>query len=551
MDLRGITFVVAAAILDCIGHEGGLDTIHAIHNCEMELIQETWSYVLGLNTSAPDDLNATNIGRANNMINPPSWPAPLDMPSLTKLLPSCLTALLLSGNALSTKVTLPYGTFVGLDNYTSDLGSPLPNPLVAYLHIPYAAPPTGARRFARPQPPLQMNGTVSSTEYGPICPQSGTSKMDEDCLSLAVFAPKGTTTSDKLPVVIWIHGGAFNSGSKQAFSLASMISHSPVKYIGVSINYRQIASTSDFTTSNMQSNGSRSNILIRRRSPQVTLFGESAGATSVGYHLLHVDGPPPFKRVIMDSGGPTARAFPDWTYPLYQTQTDEFLNLTGCYRGANETATFSCLRGISMETIRNASVSVNLAPKISDSQLDTVANLYPGPDVPGSPYANSSFSPSSRVSQQLMVTLHSIIAKLSQRGVRIQIEYPSLEVPLWLLDADADPALGLYTLRAVIRERACSFQVLWRDAEQSKIMNAYWSSYSYFLQSLLTGNPNKASSLAPVWPRYTLQNEIQIRFSNGTAYTEPDNIRRNATDFWQHPGCSDALTSLLDFDIFL
>jgi carboxylesterase type B len=80
--------------------------------------------------------------------------------------------------------------------------------------------------------------------------------MDEDCLSLAVFAPKGTDKQERLPVVIWskhlsfassacsdqmippVHGGAFNGGSKQAFSLASMVSSSPVKYIGVSINYR-------------------------------------------------------------------------------------------------------------------------------------------------------------------------------------------------------------------------------------------------------------------------------------------------------------------------
>ncbi|KAF8704552.1 type-B carboxylesterase lipase family, partial [Rhizoctonia solani] len=538
------------------------------------------------------------------------------MPSLTKLLPSCLTALLLSRNALSAQVTLPYGTFLGLDNYTSDLGSPLPNPLVAYLHIPYAAPPTDAHRFARPQPPLRTNGTVSSTEYGPICPQSGTSKMDEDCLSLAVFAPKGTTTSDKLPVVIWIHGGAFNSGSKQAFSLASMLSHSPVKYIGVSINYRLGAL--GFLPSNLTHRANSLNLglydqqyaiqwvqkyisLFGGDPHQVTLFGESAGATSVGYHLLHVDGPPPFKRVIMDSGGPTARAFPDWTYPLYQTQTDEFLNLTGCYRGADETATFSCLRGISMETIRNASVSVfnkydpaitwpfqpvvdyqfiarpaheswesgqvnnvsiftgfnsdegsrfvpknlntteqfkdffrNLAPKISDSQLDTVANLYTGPDVPGSPYANSSFSPQfSRIA-----AAYGDFAYIAQ--VQANAVYASkLNMPVWkyhfaYLTPDADPALGVVhasELPYVSVFVASKFSG--ETAQQSKIMNAYWSSYLLLPAVIAAGNPNKVSSSAPVWPRYTIQNKIQIRFSNGTAYTEPDNIRRNATDFWR------------------
>ncbi|KAF8704549.1 type-B carboxylesterase lipase family, partial [Rhizoctonia solani] len=545
------------------------------------------------------------------------------MSSLTKLLPSCLTALLLSRNTLSAQVTLPYGTFLGLDNYTSDLGSPLPNPLVAYLHIPYAAPPTGARRFARPQPPLQMNGTVSSTEYGPVCPQSTRPNMDEDCLSLAVFAPKGTTTSDKLPVVIWIHGGAFNAGSKQGFSLASMISHSPVKYIGVSIEYRLGAL--GFLPSNLTHRANSLNLglydqqyaiqwvqkyisLFGGDPHQVTLFGESAGATSVGYHLLHVDGPPPFKRVIMDSGGPTARAFPDWTYPLYQTQTDEFLNLTGCYRGANETATFSCLREISMETIKNASVSVfnkydpavtwpfqlvvdyqfskfklgqilyvrlplkvarpaheswesgqvnnvsvftgfnsdegsifvhknlntteefkgffrNLAPKISGSQLDAVASLYPGPDIPGSPYANSSLD---RRFWRVAVA-YGDFAYISQ--VQANAIYASkLNMPVWkyhfaYLTSDPDGVKHGSELQYV--NTVVALDKPREVTDQAKIMNAYWSSFIAF------GDPNKVNSSAPAWPRYTTQNETQIRFSNGTAYTEPDNIRRNATDFWR------------------
>jgi hypothetical protein len=46
------------------------------------------------------------------------------------------------------------------------------------------------------------------------------------------------------------------------------------------------------------------------------------------------------------------------TYPLYQTQTEEFLNRTGCFRGENETATFVCLRTLPQGTIKNASVAV-------------------------------------------------------------------------------------------------------------------------------------------------------------------------------------------------
>ena len=46
------------------------------------------------------------------------------------------------------------------------------------------------------------------------------------------------------------------------------------------------------------------------------------------------------------------------TYPLYQTQTQEFLTLAGCDKGDNETATFTCLRALPVDTIKSASSSV-------------------------------------------------------------------------------------------------------------------------------------------------------------------------------------------------
>ncbi|KAG8768491.1 hypothetical protein FRC12_005524 [Ceratobasidium sp. 428] len=59
-------------------------------------------------------------------------------------------------------------------------------------------------------------------------------------------------------------------------------------------------------------------------------------------------------------------------------------------------------------------------------------------------------------------------------------------------------------------------------------MTAYWSSF------IALGNPNThKDSSAPEWQIYDLKNETQLRLSNGSAFTEPDNIRRNATDFWR------------------
>jgi hypothetical protein len=108
------------------------------------------------------------------------------MLSITSLAAPLLSVLLLSTKTLAANVTLDYATFAGTESYTNDVGTTLPDALNAY-----------------PQAPLKANGTVSATAYGPTCLQSGTGEMSEDCLSLNVFAPKGTTKSSKLPVAIW------------------------------------------------------------------------------------------------------------------------------------------------------------------------------------------------------------------------------------------------------------------------------------------------------------------------------------------------------------
>lgn len=107
-----------------------------------------------------------------------------------------------------------------------------------FLGIPYATPPVGELRFAPPEPAADWDGVLDATEFGPACtqlpspilPESG----QEDCLTLNVFKPAGATKGDRLPVMVFIHGGAFVSGSgsdMQGISEAGNV-------IGVSMNYR-------------------------------------------------------------------------------------------------------------------------------------------------------------------------------------------------------------------------------------------------------------------------------------------------------------------------
>ena len=87
--------------------------------------------------------------------------------------------------------------------------------------IPYAAPPVGEFRWRPPQPVSAWEGVRDATEFCADCAQAGWPRgsgsiaegSSEDCLYLNLWQPAGAKPGDKLPVMVWIHGGAFVGGS--------------------------------------------------------------------------------------------------------------------------------------------------------------------------------------------------------------------------------------------------------------------------------------------------------------------------------------------------
>ena len=91
--------------------------------------------------------------------------------------------------------------------------------VTVYEGVPYAAPPIGESRWKAPQAPIPWTGTKDASAFGPSCMQipypegslfrSELGPISEDCLTLNLW----TTGGPKLPVMIWIHGGALTRGS--------------------------------------------------------------------------------------------------------------------------------------------------------------------------------------------------------------------------------------------------------------------------------------------------------------------------------------------------
>jgi para-nitrobenzyl esterase len=234
-----------------------------------------------------------------------------------------------------------------------------------FLGIPYVAPPTGARRWKLPTPVTAWSATRDATAYGNACPQpkwSGlTSPTDEDCLTLNVFTPaKQTAGAPAMPVMVWIHGGGFTTGSSsdQPYD-ASELSVATGAMI-VTINYRLgvlgfLAHPSVGANFGLWDQKAALDWVQRNASAfgadpgNVTIFGESAGAQSVGF-LATAPGMVAkglFQRAILESGPPGNLALPDLDQGTKEAA--DLARAVGCAAGD-----FDCLRAQPADTLVGA-----------------------------------------------------------------------------------------------------------------------------------------------------------------------------------------------------
>jgi len=111
------------------------------------------------------------------------------------------------------------------------------------LGLRYAAAPTGALRFMPPEPSRPWNGVYDATRLPSIAlqppdppplPQPLNPHQDEDCLFLNIYTPAADRR--KRPVLVWIHGGSFVTGSANEYGGSQLAAQGDVVY--VALNYR-------------------------------------------------------------------------------------------------------------------------------------------------------------------------------------------------------------------------------------------------------------------------------------------------------------------------
>ena len=197
-------------------------------------------------------------------------------------------------------------------------------PISSWKGIPYARPPLGQQRFRPPQPPEPWSSVLQATHFGPMAMQPPSMpaellrrlSMSEDCLTLNIWSPGAD--SKLRPVLVWIHGGGWLIGSGRLHDGTSLATLGDV--VVVTLNYRLgpfgFLHLAELGGEEYAASGNcglldqvaalqwvQDNIAAFGGDPhRVTVFGESAGAMSIGTLLASPFAQGLFQQAILQSG---------------------------------------------------------------------------------------------------------------------------------------------------------------------------------------------------------------------------------------------------------
>ncbi len=247
-----------------------------------------------------------------------------------------------------------------------------------WLGIPFAAPPLRSLRFHSPEPVTPWSQTFLATENPPACMQADGEafvygKRSEDCLFLNIFAPLSASVNSSLPVMFWIYGGSFLAGgiAFEEYNGARDAITSDV--IVVTANYR--LGPFGFLAADQlrDSRGSVGNYGIEDQraamrwvqeniaffggdSSRMMIFGESAGAASVGVHLASPPSAGLFSSVGMESGSGLAH----WSAASMDDATIVFQHTVAACNCSEASDVVDCLRKVDAFVLAEVTMACGL-----------------------------------------------------------------------------------------------------------------------------------------------------------------------------------------------
>jgi len=232
-----------------------------------------------------------------------------------------------------------------------------------FLGIPYAAPPVAELRWAPPVPPEPWAGERDASQVASICLQPGALGVplgSEDCLSLNVYRPAERDPSERLPVMLWIHGGSFVSGAGSIYDPQRLVAENQI--IVVTINYRlgalgflaapaltresadAVSGDYGLMDQTLSLRWVQDNIAAFGGDPaRVTLAGQSAGGASVCAQLSTPAAGGLFAGAIIQSASCASVAL-----ALAEAQGTALAGALGCSDAASAAA---CLRALPAEQL--------------------------------------------------------------------------------------------------------------------------------------------------------------------------------------------------------
>lgn len=201
------------------------------------------------------------------------------------------------------------------------------NGINVYRGIPFASPPVGALRWQEPVPVKPWTGVLNAKSFAPSCMQKGVSMpgetapvISEDCLYLNIWAPKNTKLTG-LPVMVWIHGGAYKNGAaSMKLYHGDQLARQGIIFVSISYRLGVFGFLAHPELTKESTNGSsgnyglmdqiaalewiKNNISAFGGDPsRVTIAGQSAGAMSVSALIASPRAKGLFHKAIGQSGG--------------------------------------------------------------------------------------------------------------------------------------------------------------------------------------------------------------------------------------------------------